>query len=236
MAELAGRVAVVTGVGRAGQVGVAVARALARAGARVAIVSRTPDESSAREAELRAEGLDVAAYAADLTRGDDVTRLASAVRDRFGARVHALVCTAGGFAMSGPVAESEGDVLSRQLAINLTTAYETTRAFVPMLRGGGSIVYFGSVAALPDSSPAKMSAYAAAKSGVLALMRAVAAEERGNGVRANAIAPTSIRTSSNVSAMGDDVRYVEMDDVTSTVAFLCGDASAAITGQTIRLG
>lgn len=236
MEELAGRTAVVTGVGHAGQVGEAVARALASAGARVITLSRTVDEARAREAELRAERLDVTGFAADLADASAVAAAVREMRARIGDRVHALVCAAGGFAASGPVADSDLAVLEHQFRINLVTAFVATRAFVPMLRGGGSIVYFASAAALPDASPARVSAYAAAKSGVLALMRAVAAEERTNSVRANAVAPSSIRTASNVAAMGEDARYVEMDEVTRTVAFLCGDGASAITGQVIRLG
>jgi NAD(P)-dependent dehydrogenase (short-subunit alcohol dehydrogenase family) len=80
-----------------------------------------------------------------------------------------------------------------------------------------------------------MSAYAAAKSGVVALMRAVAQEEQKNGVRANALAPTAIRTAANLESMGGDVRYVEREEVAATVAFLCSAEASAITGQIIRL-
>jgi len=66
-------------------------------------------------------------------------------------------------------------------------------------------------------------------------MRAVAQEERANGVRANALAPASIRTASNIQAMGDDVRYVEREEVAAAVAFLCRDAASAVTGQLIAL-
>src|SRR5437764_6077939 len=143
---------------------------------------------------------------------------------------------AGGCAMSGPVAESDPDAWTRQLTINLTTAYLTSRAFMPQLRAGrGTIVFFASQAALPGASVANKAAYAAAKSGVIALMRSIAAEERKNGVRANAVAPTTIRTAVNVSAMGDEVRYVEREDVAALVAFLCSDRAGAVSGSVIPL-
>jgi NAD(P)-dependent dehydrogenase (short-subunit alcohol dehydrogenase family) len=82
---------------------------------------------------------------------------------------------------------------------------------------------------------ANISAYAVAKSGVVTLMRAVAQEERDTGVRANALAPTSIRTATNVAAMGEKVRYVERDEVAAAVAYLCSDEASAITGQVIAL-
>jgi NAD(P)-dependent dehydrogenase (short-subunit alcohol dehydrogenase family) len=80
-----------------------------------------------------------------------------------------------------------------------------------------------------------MSAYAVSKSGVIALMRAVAQEEARNGVRANAVAPTSIRTAANLESMGTDASYVDRSDVASTVLWLCSDEASAVTGQIVKL-
>jgi NAD(P)-dependent dehydrogenase (short-subunit alcohol dehydrogenase family) len=80
-----------------------------------------------------------------------------------------------------------------------------------------------------------MAAYAAAKSGVLILMRAVAEEERGTGVRANAVAPTAIRTAENVASMGEGARYVEREEVAGVVAWLCSDDARTVTGQVLSL-
>ena len=144
---------------------------------------------------------------------------------------------AGGFAASGPVAESTLDVWHRQLSINLMTAYLTTRAFLPLLRPArGAIVYFSSASALPGAKVASVSAYAIAKVGVATLMRAVAEEERSNGVRANALAPSSIRTAENVRATGDSERFIAREDVARAAMFLCSDDAAAISGQLIGLG
>ena len=81
-----------------------------------------------------------------------------------------------------------------------------------------------------------MAAYAAAKSGVLALMRAVAQEEAKAGVRANAVAPTAIRTAANERSMGADASYVEREEVAATVGWLCSASASAVTGQALRLG
>jgi NAD(P)-dependent dehydrogenase (short-subunit alcohol dehydrogenase family) len=97
------------------------------------------------------------------------------------------------------------------------------------------MVYFASTAALPGAGVAKMSAYAAAKGGVVTLMRAVAAEEKGNGVRANAIAPLAIRTAQNLASMGKGHQYVERETVAAWVLWLSTRA-AGINGQVIRLG
>ena len=227
---------VLTGVGREGQVGEVVARAFADRGAAVALVDRTPTEVERRAAAIVAAGGRASAYACDLTDEAQVASVAAAVGQAHGGRVDALVNMAGGFAMSGPVAEAELATLQRMLAINLTTAFLTTRAFLPMLRPvGGSIVYFASAAVLPGGRGARMSGYAAAKAGLIALMLAVADEERDAGVRANALAPTSIRTATNVQAMGDTTRYVERESVADAVLFLCSDEARSVTGQVVKL-
>ncbi|HET7459013.1 MAG TPA: SDR family oxidoreductase [Gemmatimonadaceae bacterium] len=243
-----------TGVGREGQVGEVVARAFADRGARLALLDVNADAVRARAAAIVARGGDARAYPCDLTDADAVRRVADEVAawsaQAGGTGVRALVNVAGGFAASGPVADSDVAVLHRQIAINLTTAYCATRAFLPALRtaatsGGGdrgdaSVVFFASAAALPGASggAASLSAYVAAKSGVLALMRAVAEEERDRGVRANALAPTVIRTGDNLRAMGDDrggVRYVERESVADAVVFLCSPAARNVTGQVLKL-
>ena len=80
-----------------------------------------------------------------------------------------------------------------------------------------------------------MAGYAASKAGVLALMRAVAQEERANGIRSNALAPTAIRTGTNLDSMGSNFAYVERESVAGVIAFLCSGEAANITGQVIEL-
>jgi NAD(P)-dependent dehydrogenase (short-subunit alcohol dehydrogenase family) len=81
-----------------------------------------------------------------------------------------------------------------------------------------------------------LAAYATAKGGVLTLMRAVAEEERSQGVRANALAPTAIRTAANEKSMGPDAQYVEREDVARAVLWLCSEESRPVTGQVLTLG
>lgn len=236
--SFAGKRLLLTGVGREGQVGEAVARMLAERGATVLLVDRSRDQVEARAASLRAAGHAVEAFDCDLTDAAAVAAVATRVGERTGGSLDALVHMAGGFAMSGPVAESDPDAWQRVIARNLTTAYLATRSFLPQLRAAkrSAIVYFASEAVLPGTRVAAMGAYAIGKTGVVALMRAVAQEERGNGVRANAIAPSAIRTAQNLESMGDGVRYVEREEVGETVAYLCSAASSAVTGQVLRLG
>ncbi len=230
------RTIVLTGIGREGQVGEVVARAFAEQGATLVLIDRDEREVAARASALRRNGHPAFGETCDLTDEAQVRALAGDVAKRHGGRVDALVHMAGGFAMSGPVDASDPSVWRRQFEINLVTAYLATRAFLPLLRPArGAAVYFAAAAALPGGSTANMSAYIAAKSGVVALMRAVSEEERDSGVRANAIAPTAIRTAANLAAMSADVRYVEREQVADAVLFLCSDAASAITGQILRL-
>ena len=232
--EFAGRSVVLTGVGREGQVGEAVAQAFAERGARVFLVDHTEANVRARADALVKRGLRAAALAADLTDATATAALAERVRDATAGRLHALVHLAGGFASSGPVAESDPAVWHRQLAMNATTAYLTARAFLPLLRATkGAAVFFASEAVLPNARMANLAAYVASKSAVVALMQAVAQEERAHGVRANAVAPTSIRTADNVAAMGADAPMVTREAVADVVLWLCSDASRAVTGQVV---
>jgi len=134
------------------------------------------------------------------------------------------------------VADSDPAAWSRQFDINVTTAYLTTRAFLPSLRTTkGAIVLFASEAALPGARVAGISAYAAAKTAVLTLMQALAQEERESGVRANALAPAAIRTAANVADMGPDAAYVTREAVADVALWLCSDAARSITGQVLRV-
>jgi NAD(P)-dependent dehydrogenase (short-subunit alcohol dehydrogenase family) len=228
------RVAVITGVSKTGQVGEAVARAFAADGMHVVLIDRS-GESTARAQEIVSLGHSASAFTCDLSDAAAVAQVRDAVRATHGG-VDALLNVAGGFAMSGPVAESDLTVWERQIAINLTSAYQATRAFLPLLRARrGSVVFFASAAALPGARVGELSAYAVAKSGVITLMRAVAQEERTRGVRANAVAPTNIRTATNVASSGDAARYVELSEVAETVRFLCSTAASAVTGQVLEL-
>lgn len=231
------RTIVITGVGRAGQMGEALADAFARDGAALALLDRDADEVAGRAETLRTRGAFATAHPCDLTNPDAVAAAVRDVTTAHGDRVDALVLAAGGFAMSGPVADSNPDDWHLQFAINLTTAYVATRSFLPLVRNArGALCYFASAAVLPDGGSAGIAAYAAAKSGVLSLMRTVAAEERESGVRANAVAPTSIRTAANTADMGDDADYVEREELAGMVLWLCSEEARRVTGQVVRAG
>jgi len=231
-----GKSVVVTGVGRAGQVGEVVARVFAQRGAAVAIIDRDGVGAESLASAMRAERLAVDAYGCDLTDAVATAGVFARISSSSGGRIDALANVAGGFAPSGAVADSDPAVFRGQLAINLESAYGATRACIPLMRAsGGAIVFMSAASVLPRGKVAGMAGYAASKAGVLALMRAVAQEERTNGIRANALAPTAIRTGTNLDAMGSGFAYVERESVAEVIAFLCSREAGNITGQVIEL-
>lgn len=234
--EFQGRNVVITGAGRSGQVGEAVAMALAERGAHVLLVDRQAAQSRARASALMASGYQASSFAADLSDAAAVATLATEVGAATGGRVHALVHVAGGFSMSGPVADSDAAEWTRLFTINGTTTYLVARAFIPLLRATrGSFVCFASEAVLPGAAAAGRAAYTAAKSAVVVLVHAIAHEEREHGVRANAVAPSTIRTGDNVAALGDSASMVSREAVADVVCWLASDAASGVTGQLIAV-
>ena len=229
-------IALLTGVGREGQVGEAVARRLASDGHELILVDRSAAEVDARAGAIEALGGRAHPFSADLSDPRAVEALFSEIRTRHGDVLSALVHLAGGFAVTGAVADTQVDAWDHQLSINLRTAFLVSRSAIPMLRRvGGSMVFFSSESAMPGAKLAHISAYAVSKSGVLALSAAISQEERGAGIRSNTVAPEAIRTATNEASMPAGSRFVEKEDVAATVSWLCSDASAAVTGQVLRL-
>jgi NAD(P)-dependent dehydrogenase (short-subunit alcohol dehydrogenase family) len=226
---------VITGVGHEGQLGEAIAQAFGAEGATLALLDRTADAVQARASALVAGGARATGYACDLTNPGEVADVARRVAAAT-PQIDALVNVAGGFAPSGAMGTADAAILHRQIEINLTTAWVASNVFFPMLKDGAAVIYFASATALPGAKSRKLSAYVAAKAGVIGLMQAVADEGRARGIRANAIAPTTVRTGVNVQSMGSTVRYVEREVVARTVLFLCSADARSITGQVFRLG
>ena len=230
---------VLTGVGGKGQAGEAIARAFAENGWAVALLDVNEQQVQARADELREAGFIATAHAGDLSNADVALQLAQDVlraHPKANGAVRALINAAGGFGMSGPLDTSDPAVWRKMFTISADTAYCATRAFLPALREGkGAIVYFASTASLPGGKAGGMSAYAAAKSAVLTLMRSVAQDEREHGVRANAVAPVAIRTAANVKSMGDKDSFVERESVADVLLFLCSHAARNVSGQVLEL-
>lgn len=188
---LAGKGAVVTGAGRG--IGAAIARALSREGARVALAARTPGEIERMAETLRTDGADAWAMRCDVTDEESVRALGREARERIGA-VDILINNAGQ-AASAPIHKITLEEWNRMLAVNATGAFLCTREFLPDMkaRGWGRVVNVASISGLEGAR--YIAHYCAAKHAVVGFTRAVAAETDGTGVTVNAVCPAYVDTS-----------------------------------------
>jgi NAD(P)-dependent dehydrogenase (short-subunit alcohol dehydrogenase family) len=229
---LQGKVALVTGVSADGQVGQAVASALAREGANLGIVARRQANVDARAAELRKDGARVVPIAADLIEESQAASTVDRVFAEY-SRIDILVNLAGGLTRYKSAIDHSIDDWYHEMRNNLLSAFLMSRAAFPKMRdaGGGVIINF-SRAGLPQ---ANMIAYNCAKAGIDALTRTLALEGRDASIRVNAVAPGLVDTASNIAAMKpkDLKRWAKREDIARTVVFLSSEAAAGITGQVI---
>jgi NAD(P)-dependent dehydrogenase (short-subunit alcohol dehydrogenase family) len=220
------RVVLITGVGRAGQIGHAVALAFGKAGARLVAADVDAVGVSRRVREFQAAGIDAQPTAGDLTI-PDIAALAVETAMRNYGRLDAVINVAGGLTTFGPIAGTGVRDFDREIAINLKTAFLVSQAAVEALAASrGAIVNFASIAVFEPQSP--MAVYSAAKAAVAGLTQSLALE-LADRVRVNAVAPGMVRTPDNLASAGADARYVELDDICAGVLDLA-DPASTLTG------
>jgi NAD(P)-dependent dehydrogenase (short-subunit alcohol dehydrogenase family) len=212
---MAGKTAVVTGASRG--IGRAIATAFTEAGARVAGCAR------------HAAG-DV--VACDVGRAEDVSRFADEVMRRFGGAPDVLVNNAG-TAARARLEATRPETWDEVLGSNLTGTFLVTRAFLPSMRarGGGRIVNIASISGRQGT--AELSAYCAAKHGVVGLTRALAEEVRADGIAVNAVCPGSVDTEMLQVGMPGARPDMSPGDVAGVVVYLACYAPVALTGAAI---
>jgi NAD(P)-dependent dehydrogenase (short-subunit alcohol dehydrogenase family) len=236
--RLDGRVALITGGARG--LGRTMAIALGEAGADVALAGRSRESCEATAAEIGGiTGRAVRAFAADVTKAAEVTRLAGEV-----GRVDILVNNAG-TNIRGTIdklTESDWDTV---VDINLKGPFLCAKAIAPQMieRGWGRVINIASalsVIGLPGRAP-----YASSKAGVLGLTKVLALEWANTGVTCNAICPGPFATDMNRQLLNDPQAYQqfislipmgrwgELDELAGVIVFLASDASSFMTGSPI---
>jgi NAD(P)-dependent dehydrogenase (short-subunit alcohol dehydrogenase family) len=228
------KVVLVTGVGRAGQIGNAVALAFGNAGAKIVACDQNAVGVAHRVREFAAQGVDARPCAGDLTQ-PDIAALAVEIALKHFGRLDVVVNVAGGLTTYGPIEQTTVQALDREIAINLKTAVLVSQAAIQALsQTSGCIVNFCSIAYFNPQSP--MAVYSAAKAAVAGFTRSLALELQDRHIRVNAVAPAMVRTVDNVAAAGEeDAQYVEMEEITEGVMSLAASAPDAPTGQILPI-
>ncbi|MDK3021322.1 SDR family NAD(P)-dependent oxidoreductase [Cupriavidus taiwanensis] len=252
-ATLAGRHALVTGGGRG--IGAAIARRLLADGASVTLLGRDAGTLQATVQALREHapaGAGVSFVTADIADADSVARAFAAATEQAGPV--AMLVNNAGQAHSAPFLKTDAALWQRMLDVNLTGTFLCTQAALPAMldAGWGRIVNVASTAGLIGYG--YVSAYCAAKHGVIGLTRALALETAARGVTVNAVCPGYTETDivrdavanivgktgrseeqarAELAARNPQRRLVQPDEVADAVAWLCQPSAAAITGQAI---
>lgn len=242
MKSLDGKTALVTGASTG--IGAAAARALAREGARVAVVARRQPESERVVESIRAAGGDACFVRADVSVAADIERMMEAVLS-WGGRLDVAVNNAA-ILDAASTADIEPAVWDKVIATNLTGVFHCMRLEIRAMRevGGGAIVNVLSGAALTPIP--NQAAYTASKFGALGLTLVAAMEEAPHGIRINAVCPGATQTDmadwlrsrhpdryQALVAQHPIGRVSSPDEQAAAIAFLCGPGASFITGAAL---
>jgi NAD(P)-dependent dehydrogenase (short-subunit alcohol dehydrogenase family) len=231
--DFRGKVVLVTGVGRVGQIGNAVALAFGRAGASIVASDVNAVGVTEHVREFAAQGVDARPCAGDLSQ-PDIAALAVETALRHFGRLDVVVNVAGGLTTYGPIEQLTVKDFDREVSINLKTTVLVSQAAIGALADTrGCIVNFSSIAYFQPQSP--MAVYSAAKAGVAGFTQSLALELADRKIRVNAVAPGMARTGDNVAAAGQGAAYVEMEDLTNGVLSLAVGGPSAPTGQIVQI-
>lgn len=232
------QVAIVTGA--TGGIGTACATRLAEMGMAVLATGRSQDKLAALASGMANPGA-VATLAVDLTDDDAPHRITGLAVERWG-HVDFLV-NAAGVGSPKPIHETDDESLDHFLGLMLRAPFRLIREVLPHMRTGSAIINITSTFAVVGGL--RGGAYSAAKGGLTALTTHIACQYGAQGIRCNAVAPGVIQTPMTEHRLADQrfrrintemtphQRLGTVEDVASTVAFLCSPGGAFINGQTI---
>jgi len=247
---LGGKVAFVTGAGSG--IGRATAKLLAFAGARVAPLTRTFEESESVCEEIRRAGGDAFPIAGDISIATDMEAAVAAIHGQW-QKLDIVVANAGINGLWAPLDEISPEEWSKTIGVNLTGTFLTLKPSLPLLKvAGGAVVIISSVNGTRVFSNPGTGAYAASKAGQVALAKKAAIELAHHRIRVNVICPGTIATRIDDSVTHKDLDQIHIEaeypkgtvpltegqpgtagQVAQLVWFLASDASSHITGTEI---
>lgn len=243
---LAGKVAIVTGGGAAGEGignGRAAAILLARAGTRVLVVDQILDRAQRTVQMIVDEGGTAMALDADVAEEAQCRAMVETALNQYG-RLDLLDNNVG-IPSKGSVVEEDPEVWRRVMQVNVDSMFLASRQAIPAMiktAGSGAIVNVASIAAL---RPRGMTAYSVSKGAVIALTRAMAVDHGHQGIRVNCVAPGPVHTPMvSAEGMSDAARERRRQasvlgiegtgwDIGYAIRFLLSDQARFITGQTL---
>lgn len=232
MFDFSDKVAIITGAG--GNLGAAVARAFANAGAHVVLVDRAEGRLEEVLPALAGSRDHLLMGGIDLTQPQDVQKLVEAVMARLG-RIDVLVNAAGGFRAGGPVHKMPLETLDFMFNLNTRTVFIASQAVIPHMleQGSGKIVNVAAKKALEGAK--NQSAYSVSKSGVVRLTESMANELRASGINVNCVLPNVIDTPENREGMPDAnfEQWVTPESLADVILFLASDAARDVHGASV---
>lgn len=247
MSNNEGKVAIITGA--TGGIGFEVAKRLGQDGYTVVLNGIQDDVGAERVKELTGQGIKAEYFGFDVTDEEAVTSNIKAIGDKYG-KIDVLVNNAGGLGGRSRFEEMTTDFFRKVMALNLDSAFFTSRAAIPYLKNGAhpSIINYTSNAGWNAGGPGA-GIYGTSKAAVHTLTRALAKDLAEYGIRANAVSPGTIDTDfhKQIKSTKPEVfaswannimlgRLGQPEDVAGVISFLASKDAAFITAETIQVG
>jgi NAD(P)-dependent dehydrogenase (short-subunit alcohol dehydrogenase family) len=228
---LEGKVALITGASQG--LGRALALACAGEDARVVIIARSEESIRPVADEIESSGAEALALAADVSKSAEVESMVDAAVERFG-RIDVLVNNAGILGPRVEVLDYPEDEWRRVIDANLTGPFLVSKAAIPHMPEGGSIVNI--VSGVSVEGRAEWGAYSVSKFGVEGLTQILASELEERGIRVNAVDPGGMRTGMRAAAYPeeDPMTRITPEENTEVFLYLASDESKSVTGQRFR--